>query len=109
MDSKEMLRKMRAAEFRRNNGMVLRTINLLRHEYMRLASALDVLKSELDERDFWDCINFLQEAGYIILRDETHTPVELADARDRGCLEARLSALGIRLMGGEIHDKMIEK
>ena len=31
MNDKELLRRMRAAEFCANNGRVLRTINILRH------------------------------------------------------------------------------
>lgn len=33
MNDKELLRRMRAAEFCANNGRVLRTINILRHRY----------------------------------------------------------------------------
>ncbi len=110
MDSKEIIRRMRAVEFRKNNRIVLQTINILRHGYMRLASAADVLAGDIDAMDFWDCINFLQEAGYILVRDiGTRSPVELADAKDREALESRLSEKGIRLMNGVISDEMIER
>lgn len=64
---------------------------------------------EISEGDYLDCINFLAEAGYIALRNiYNQQPAELADTEDYRDLEAKLTAQGIRLIGGEITDKMVK-
>lgn len=106
MDDKELLHKMRAAEFRENNGYVLRVINILRHTYEKLASVKSALE-DMDEGDFLDSINFLSEEGYIRLRStsgKVETALADADYRD---LEAKVTAKGIRLLGGELIDKLV--
>ena len=108
MNDKELLRRMRAAEFCANNGRVLRTINILRHRYERLSGGAAALE-EISEGEYLDCINFLAEAGYIALRNiYNQQPAELADTEDYRDLEAKLTAQGIRLIGGEITDKMVK-
>jgi len=108
VDKKALLRKMRASEFAANNGRVLRTINILRHRYERL-SGVGAALDEISETDYLDCINFLSDEGYIVLRNVySHQTVELADAEDYRDLEAKVTAKGIRLLGGEIIDKMVQ-
>ncbi|WP_283606514.1 type VI secretion protein [Faecalispora anaeroviscerum] len=108
MDNAEMLRKMRAGRFVENNGKVLRTINILRHKYEQLKDVKYALDMEMSETEYLDCINYLAEAGYIALRDiSTKSPANIADA-DYTRLEAKVTALGIQLLGGAIDDKMIK-
>ena len=106
-EQEEALKKMRAAAFIRNNGRVLRVINILRHKYESLEDIQCALDN-LDERHFLDCIHFLSEAGYIHLREMgSRETANLADA-DYKRLEAKVTAQGIRLLGGEIQDKMVD-
>lgn len=107
MDKEEMLRKMRAGQFIENNGKVLRTINILRHKYEKLKEVQYAL-TDMSETEYLDCINFLSEAGYITVRNiETKGPADIADT-DYSRLEAKVTAHGIRLLGGEINDKMVK-
>lgn len=107
MNNKELLQKMRATEFRENNGRVLRIINIMRHKYEKLTSVKSVL-DEMDESSFLDCINFLSEEEYIRLRNtSTKLKAELSDT-DYYELEAKLTSKGIRLIGGEITDQMVK-
>ncbi len=103
-----LLRKLRAGNFIENNGMVLRDINLLRHQYVDLKSVRRVRADDLSEQEFLDCINFLSQEGYIGLR-EAHSKQEtkLADA-EYTALEAIVTGKGIRLLGGAIIDKMVD-
>ena len=106
-EQEETLKKMRAAAFIRNNGRVLRVINILRHKYESLEDIKCALDN-LDERHFLDCIHFLSEAGYIHLREMgSRETANLADT-DYRRLEAKVTAQGIRLLGGEIQDKMVD-
>lgn len=107
MDHEELLRKMRAARFIENNGRVLRTINILCHECKPLRDIRFVL-DDLNEAQFLDSVNFLCEAGYIKLRSATSkAPAALEDC-EYTKLEAKLSEKGIRLLRGELTDKMVD-
>jgi hypothetical protein len=108
MDNDTMLRKMRAGKSRENNGLVLRTIHILRHKPERLKEVKYAVDAEMTETEYLDCIYFLAEAGYIVLRDiETKAPASISDT-DYVSLEAKVSEKGLRLLGGEIIDKMVK-
>lgn len=108
MDNDDRLRKMRAGKFIENNGLVLRTINILRHKFERLKDVKYAVDAEMSETEYLDCINFLSEAGYIVLRDiESKASASISDV-DYAQLEAKVTATGIRLLGGEIIDKMVK-
>lgn len=107
-DNKEkLIHKMRQGRFVENNGRVLRTINILRTQYIKLSDCLYALDN-ITEVDFLDCINFLSRAGYIDLRTCTgHRSAQLADHEYEN-LEAALSEKGIRLLGGDFTDDMVD-
>ena len=60
--------------------------------------------------DIADCVNYLNEGGYIKLRDvEFHNEVaDLADA-ELHSLEAKLTAKGIAFLNGKISDPCIRR
>ncbi len=107
-DQAELLKRMRAAAFTRSNGQVLRTVNILRHKYVSLQDVRCAVERDMDEQQYLDCINFLSEAEYIHLRGiSSKQPASLADA-DYMQLEAKVSERGIRLLQGELSDKMVD-
>lgn len=107
MTNEELLKRMRAAQFVKNNGRVLRIINILRDKYVALADACCALES-MEETRFLDSVNFLSEAGYIRLRHAgSKALAELADA-DYHELEAKVTEKGIRLLGGGLRDEMVD-
>lgn len=103
----EALRKMRAARFIKNNGKVIRTINLLRTKYEKLSEVKYALE-DMDDSDYLDCINYLSESGYIKLRHiKNKQPAEIADV-DYTELESKLTQKGISLLSGKIYDELVE-
>ena len=107
MDREAMKKKLAAGAFVENNGVVLRTINILRHRYNKLTTIKYALP-QLPEDLFMDSLNFLQEEGYIHLRNvETQAEVQLADVPHYSMLEAKLTGKGIRLLAQEIKDPLI--
>ena len=73
--------RLKAGNFVRNNGRVLRTINILRHKYNKLSGIQNVLENDgISQDEFLDAVNFLDLEGYIDLRDvATKAPASLAD------------------------------
>ncbi len=101
--------RLKAGNFIRNNGRVLRTINILRHKYNKLSGIQNVLEEDgISEDEFLDAVNFLELEGYVHLRDiaDKHD-ASLADCQYE-TVEARLTGKGIRLLAGGIEDTMIE-
>lgn len=101
--------RLKAGNFVRNNGRVLRTINILRHKYNKLSGIQSVLEEDgISEDEFLDAVNFLALEDYIHLRDvATKNDASLADCQYE-TMEARLTGKGIRLLAGGIEDTMIE-
>lgn len=109
MDKEAIMKKVRAGNFMDNNGVVLRTINILRHEYNRLKGIAYALPN-LAEDEFLDSVNYLHEEGYIHLRDidtKAEAVTGLADI-DFKQLEGKLTAKGIRLLAGGIADPCVK-
>ena len=103
----EALKKMRAARFIKNNGAVLRAINLLRYKYERLSEVKYALE-DIEEGQYIDSVNYLYESGYIALRHIVNKqPVEISDV-DYINIEAKLTQKGIKLLAGKIFDELIE-
>lgn len=106
MKAEDVLKR---ARFYANNGIVIRRINLLRHKYIDLRSVCRVVEGEgVTASEFLDAVNYLSEEGYIELRyiaGKGETRFADADYRE---LEAKVSAKGIRLLAGGIHDELVE-
>lgn len=110
-DKDEMLRRMRAARFRENNGVTLTTINIVNNpeRYAPLRDVAILLmetsgEAPMTEDEVIKSVNFLQMAGYIILRDiASRELVELADTKLRRT-EAKVSEKGVRLLSYGIKD-----
>lgn len=102
----EMMRDMKQARFRNNNAAVLRALNLLRIRYERLTDVKYALNN-MEEQEFLDCVNYLQEAGYVQLRRiRTKEKALLADW-DYTELEGKLTHKGIKILSGDEIDNSI--
>lgn len=103
----DAIAKMKAGRFIKNNGRVLRTINLLRYKYEKL----EEVKYALDDMpggEYLDSVNYLSEAGYIQMRHiSSKQDAEIADVEYRE-LEAKLTDKGIRLLAGKLYDDLVE-
>lgn len=106
MENKLAIEKMRAARARKNYGLVLRTINILRHRYEALGEVYAAL--DIPEQEYLDAINYLSEDQYIHLRVITGKADASISDTDYRQLEAKVTPKGIRLLGGVIDDPMIE-
>ena len=104
------MERVRRAKFVDNNARVLRAINMFRTKYMKIKDLEYGLELEVDAAEIADCINYLNEGGYIKLRDiEFHGEVsDLADA-ELHSLEAKLTAKGIAFLNGKISDPCIRR
>lgn len=107
MNNKNALDKIRAGRFIKNNGRVLRTINLLRYKYEKLEEVKYALE-DIPDNEYLDSLNYLSEAEYIQLRHiGSRQSANIADV-DISELEAKLTDKGIRLLAGKISDELVE-
>lgn len=107
MNENEILERMRSDNFVKNNGVVLRAINIGRTNYNKLAQLRRALEPDISKPDFTDCINYLALEELIILRRcVDKLPADVADD-DVDEIEAKLSSKGIRLLAGKISDDCV--
>lgn len=108
MDNKEIQNRIRQERFVKNNGTVIRGINIFREKYVSLSDLQSALSTKVNVSDFIDCVNYLEEGKFIKLRRiGTELDTSIADTPLEE-LEAKLSVNGIRLMNGKITDPCIE-
>lgn len=104
------IEKIRREKFPDNNARVLRAINMLRTHYVKIFDLNYALAPAVNSSEIIDSVNYLNEGGYIKLRDiESHCEVsDLADA-DPDALEAKLTQKGIMFLNGKINDPCIRR
>lgn len=107
VNEQDIIKKMRADNFVSNNGVVLRAINIGRINYNRLSSLCRALEPDIEKADFTDCINYLSESKYIILRRcDNKQPANISDD-DIDDIEAKVSPEGIKLLAGRLSDPCV--
>ena len=105
--TQEYMQKIKARNFVKNNGQVLRTINILRVGYEKLSDVKYAL-GDVSEHDFLSSVNYLFLSEYILLRKiKTKEFADIADVPYEE-LEAKLSQKGIKLLDGTISDNSVE-
>ena len=102
MDMKEkLLAEMEQSDFAKNNGKIMRTLNVLAPSYHNLSSIQRILKDDgIGEGQYAACLDFLALEGYILLRT-VKDHVRCEDLADHNWteLEAKLSGKVIGLFG----------
>jgi hypothetical protein len=100
------LQDIKRGRFKQNNAATLRALNLMRTRYERLSDVKYALP-DMAEQEYLDSINYLYEAGYLLIREvRTKAPANPADY-EYGMLEGKLSHLGIKILAGDIIDNSI--
>lgn len=106
MNPEEMIKKARAAIFIKNNGKILRGINMLGTDYNNLEAIRSALNMDKDE--FVDSVNYLIESKFIQIRSVyTEAEAELAD-HSMDELAGKLTAKGLQLLYGRISDPCVD-
>lgn len=102
--------RIKREKFLDNNARVLRAVNALRERYIKVSDLEYGLGEEMSAAEISDCINYLNESGYIKLRAvEGHAEIaDLADA-EMCKTEAKLTAKGIAFLNGKISDPCIRR
>ncbi|MBR1833788.1 MAG: type VI secretion protein [Ruminiclostridium sp.] len=109
MNAMEINENIKRGRFVKNNGRILRAINVLRTAYVSLADLYLGISADVRENEYADSINYLTEIGYIKLRHKkTKQESTLADD-SLSDLEAKLTADGIKFLAGKLDDDCVER
>lgn len=97
LDEKQQLRqRVEAGSFAGNNGAMIRVINILGGDWIRL-SAVQAALPELDVAEWLESLSYLQKEGYIDIRYiSANASIEASRADVRKC-EVGLTSKGMRL------------
>lgn len=105
MNIKDQLRK---NKFIKNNGAVIRAINLLRTDYVNLVDVTAALEPQITENEALDSLNYLLEGGYVrLVKIRSEQAVDCI-GDDYTQLAGKLTAKGIQLVNGAIEDPCID-
>lgn len=106
---KEIKKKIIRSDFAKNNGRIIRTINILSGKFINLDSVNNVLKEYMNLGDFKVCIDYLYKSFYIEVRNAVNkSAVSDFDKYVFRELEATLTQKGIKLAMGYIEDEAVE-
>lgn len=109
MNAMEINENIKRGRFVKNNGRILRDINVLRTAFVPLADLYLGISADVKDNEYTDSINYLTEIGYIKLRN-VHTKQESTLADDNlSDLEAKLTADGIKFLAGKLDDDCVER
>ncbi len=109
MNAMEINENIKRARFVKNNGRILRAINMLRTQFVSLSDLYLGISSDVKENEYTDSINYLTEIEFIKIRHKV-TKAETSLADDiLSDLEAKLTAKGIKFLAGKINDECVER
>lgn len=108
MEIDEIQSRIKQKKIFRNNGIVLKGINLLRTKYVALTELKYALEPSMTEAELRDSVNYLSESGYINMRKigtKEHTTLADCDFEE---IEAKVSADGIKIIACVKFDECID-
>lgn len=96
-------------DFKENNGKVLRTINILRGNYINLNSVKEALSEYMNAAEFEESLIYLHKSCYIEIRKQ-NTKAIILDINECSYkeLEVCFTQKGIKLLRGFISDEAVE-
>lgn len=100
MEDKELKERIQRKKFFRNNGTVLKAINVLHTKYVKLFDLTYALvdSGTMTGSDLHDSVNYLSISGYIVLRlIGSKVETTLADS-DFEQVEAKLTSDGVKII-----------
>lgn len=104
----EYKRSAQENKFIKNNGAVIRAINLLRTDYVNLVDVTAALEPQIAENEALDSLNYLLEGGYVrLVKIRSEQAVDCI-GDDYTQLAGKLTAKGIQLVNGAIEDPCID-
>ncbi|EJU21162.1 hypothetical protein HMPREF1143_1990 [Peptoanaerobacter stomatis] len=105
----EIRKKIEQSDFAKNNGRVIRTINVLSGKFINVDSVCDALNNVMSIGEFDECLIYLYKGVYIEVREAaTQRIVDDFAKYVYSELEVTLTQKGIKLARGFITDEAVE-
>lgn len=106
---KDIKKKIIQSDFSKNNGRIIRTVNLLSGKYINLHTAFMALEEYMDMGKFKSSIDYLYRSCYIEIRVEnTKKIISDMDRYTLKEMEMTLTQKGIKIAMGYIEDEAVE-
>ncbi len=108
LERKKLMDELSVAAMEKLNGGILRTLNTYAGFRFRKVEEVSVLFQENDEMEIYNSIAYLQQSGYVDIREtEEKRSVDVYDF-DIEYLEIRLTPKGAQLLAFKINDVLVK-
>lgn len=108
MDKKRIIDEIAANDFSKQNGAVMRTIGTVFNTKWFKTTDLLIVFKDMDETDIYQSLDYLQQGGFISVRNaSSKDSVEVYDF-DLDETEVRLTNDGLKLLMFRKKDELIE-
>ena len=105
----EIRKKLEQENFSKNNGRIVRTINVLSGKFISLDAVCSALMEYMNEGEFEQGIIYLHKACYIEIRMKyTHKILDDFEKHSYSELECSLTQKGIKLARGFVEDEAVD-
>jgi hypothetical protein len=99
VNKEDLNKRIEAGNFKENNGRILRTINILSGKDIKLKS-IEFALSEIKNHELYESLFYLQDSGYIKIRNiNSKIDIDIYDA-DPDDTEIRITRKGMELLKG---------
>lgn len=105
---KEMRKKILQGNFAKNNGRILRAINVLTGKFINLELIKDAVGEYMDSGEFFESIEYLYKSFYIEVKTKGGKTIDEIYKYPTDYLEVCLNQKGIKLAKGFITDEAVE-
>ncbi|MGP1599366.1 hypothetical protein [Peptoanaerobacter stomatis] len=105
----DIRRKIEQSDFAKNNGRLIRTINILSGKFINVDSVCDALNEYMNIGEFDESLIYLYKSCYIEIRTKhTHKIIDDFEKYSYSELEVSLTHKGIKVAKGFIVDEAVE-
>jgi len=105
----DVRKKILQSDFAKNNGRILRTVNILSGKYINVDSICDALEEVMTVGEFDESLVYLHKGCYIEIRNKYNQHIILDMTKETyKDIEVCLTQKGIKLARGFIVDEAVE-
>lgn len=105
----DIKKKLEQSDFAKNNGRIIRTINIMHGKFVNVDSVCSALEEYMNIGEFDECLIYLHKSCYVEIREKyVNTVIADYSKYSYSEIEVALTQKGIKLARGFVADEAVE-